>query len=207
MLSIYRCRLTLLLSYLADDHCMVCPLNIGFWVPLWNLQTSFYPRSLYVKDKIHQLHLKTSFFFGVVVCGLSQGKNIPFNTLYFPVGRRDPDRMVVGFTTTYVISAYYTNKVVSSNLVYGEVHSIHHYVIKFVGDLQKVYVFLRVLWFPPQINWTPRYDWNVVESWIKHYSPNHIYLTEYHSTARFSSFHINRSYFVKKTTDSTKMFS
>ena len=67
------------------------------------------------------------------------------------MGRRDPDRMVVGFTTTYVISAYYTNKVVSSNLVYGEVHSIHHYVIKFVSDLQKVDVFLQVLRFPPQI--------------------------------------------------------
>ena len=44
------------------------------------------------------------------------------------------DRMVVGFTTTCVISAYITTKVVSSNPVHGEVYSIQHYVIKFVSD-------------------------------------------------------------------------
>jgi len=32
----------------------------------------------------------------------------------------------------------FTNKVVSSNPVYGEVYSIQHYVIKFVSDLLQV---------------------------------------------------------------------
>jgi hypothetical protein len=39
-----------------------------------------------------------------------------------------------------------TTKVVSSNLVHGEVYSIQHYVIKFVSDLRQVGCFLR---FPP----------------------------------------------------------
>ena len=43
-------------------------------------------------------------------------------------GRRGRDSMVVGFTTTYAISAYHTD-VVSSNPVHGEVYSIQHYVI------------------------------------------------------------------------------
>jgi hypothetical protein len=33
----------------------------------------------------------------------------------------------------------------------GEVYSIQHYVIKFVGDLQQVSGFLQILWFPPPI--------------------------------------------------------
>jgi hypothetical protein len=38
-----------------------------------------------------------------------------------------------------------TTKVVSSNPVHGEVHSIQHYVIKFVSDLRQVCGFLRFL--------------------------------------------------------------
>jgi hypothetical protein len=41
-----------------------------------------------------------------------------------------------------------TIKVVSSNPIHGEVYSIQHYVIMFVGDLQKVGGFLWVLRFP-----------------------------------------------------------
>ena len=56
--------------------------------------------------------------------------------------------MGVGFTTTYVISAY-------NHLSYEfEVYSIQHYVIKFVNDLQQVIVFFQVLWFPPPIKLT-----------------------------------------------------
>jgi hypothetical protein len=40
---------------------------------------------------------------------------------------RDRDRMVVGFTTTCVISAYH-HKIVSSNPVHCEMYSIQHYV-------------------------------------------------------------------------------
>ena len=65
--------------------------------------------------------------------------------------RRGRDRMVVGFTTTYAISAYHS-KVMSLNPVHGEV--IQHYVIKFVSDLREVSGFLRVFRFPPPINLT-----------------------------------------------------
>ena len=49
-------------------------------------------------------------------------------------GRRD--RMVVAFTTTYGISAYYHWREFESHS--GEVYSIQHYVIKFVRYLQQV---------------------------------------------------------------------
>ena len=62
--------------------------------------------------------------------------------------------------------------VVSSNHVHGEVYSIQHYVIK-VSDLRQVAGFLRVLRFPPPIKQiaTIRYNWNIVESGIKHHKP------------------------------------
>jgi hypothetical protein len=46
--------------------------------------------------------------------------------------------LVVGFTTTYIQSVLITTKVVSSDPAQGEVYSIQHYVIKFVGDLLEV---------------------------------------------------------------------
>jgi len=51
----------------------------------------------------------------------------------------------------HVQSVPITTKVVSLNSVHGEVHSIQHYVIKFVSDLRQVGGFLRVLRFPPPI--------------------------------------------------------
>jgi hypothetical protein len=62
-----------------------------------------------------------------------------------------------------------TTNVVSLNPVHGEVYSIQHYVIKFVSDLRHVGGFLRKLQFPP------RYNWNIVESGIKHHKPNHMW--------------------------------
>jgi hypothetical protein len=53
-------------------------------------------------------------------------------------------RMVVGFTTTYAISAY-DHKRCEFEPRSGEVYSIQHYVIKFVSDLGQVGGFLRVL--------------------------------------------------------------
>ena len=47
-----------------------------------------------------------------------------------------------------------TTKVVSLNFAPGEVHSIQHYVIKFVSDLQQVNGFLCVLQFPPLVKLT-----------------------------------------------------
>ena len=46
-------------------------------------------------------------------------------------GRRGHNPMLVGFTTTYAISAYH-HWYCSSNPTHGEVHSIQHYMIKFV---------------------------------------------------------------------------
>jgi hypothetical protein len=50
----------------------------------------------------------------------------------FKGGRRG--RMVVGFTTTYVINAYH-HSCCEFESCSGEVYSIQHYVIKFVSDL------------------------------------------------------------------------
>jgi hypothetical protein len=52
----------------------------------------------------------------------------------------------------------------SSNPVHGEVYSIQHYVIKFV----------RNSGFLHQYNWPPWYNWNIVESDIKHHKQNPI---------------------------------
>jgi hypothetical protein len=79
-------------------------------------------------------------------------------------GRYGRDRMVVGFTTTYAISAYH-HLCCEFKSHSDEVFSIQHYVIKFVSDLRQVSGFLRVtLRFPPQINW------NIVESGIKQHN-------------------------------------
>ena len=69
------------------------------------------------------------------------------------VGRRGPDRMVVGLTIP-VQSVPITNKVMSSNPVHGEVYWIQQYVMKFVSGLWQVGGFLLVLWFPPLIKLT-----------------------------------------------------
>ena len=45
-----------------------------------------------------------------------------------------------------------TTNVVSSSPAYGEVYSIHRYVINFVSDLRQVGGFIRVLRFPQPIN-------------------------------------------------------
>ena len=67
------------------------------------------------------------------------------------VGR---DRMIVGFTTTYMQSEPITTKVVSSNPAHCRMYSIQHYVIKLVSDLRQVCGFLQVLQFPSPIKLT-----------------------------------------------------
>ena len=64
--------------------------------------------------------------------------------------RRGRDRMVVGFTTIYAISANHHSSCEFESLS-DEVYSIQHFVIKFVSDFQQVGGFLRVLRFPPPI--------------------------------------------------------
>jgi hypothetical protein len=62
--------------------------------------------------------------------------------------------MVVIVLPVQSVPTCITTKVMSSNPVHGEVHSIQYYVIKFVSDLQQVSGFLRVLRFPPTIKLT-----------------------------------------------------
>ena len=61
--------------------------------------------------------------------------------------------MLVGFTTTYAISAYHHRRG-DFELRSCEVYSIQHYVIKFVSDLRQVDGFLRALRFPTPIKLT-----------------------------------------------------
>jgi len=63
-------------------------------------------------------------------------------------GCRGRDRMVVGFTTTYAISAYHH---CCCEFESRSGRGVQHYVIKFVSDLQQVGGFLPVLWFPSPI--------------------------------------------------------
>jgi len=58
------------------------------------------------------------------------------------------DRMVVGFTTTYAISAYHHW---CFEFKSRSGWDVQHYVITFVSDLRQVGGFLRVLRFPPPI--------------------------------------------------------
>jgi hypothetical protein len=74
-------------------------------------------------------------------------------------GRRGRDRMVVGFTTIYAISAYHHW---CCEFESRPGRGVQHYVIKFVSDLRQVGGFLKVLRFPPPIK--PPYNWNIVES-------------------------------------------
>ena len=60
-------------------------------------------------------------------------------------GHRGRDHMVVGFTTTYAISAYH------HWCFEFESQGVQHYVIKFISDLRQVGGFLQVLRFPPPI--------------------------------------------------------
>jgi hypothetical protein len=64
---------------------------------------------------------------------------------------RGRDRMVVGFTTAYVLSAYHHWCCEFESL---SRRGVQHYVIKFVSDLRQVGGFLRVLRFPPPIKLT-----------------------------------------------------
>ena len=79
-----------------------------------------------------------------------------------------------GSVSKRCLTYYGLLKVGSSSPVHGEVYSIQHYVIKLVRDLRQVSGFLQVLRFPPpnNLNWPPRYNWNIVESGIKHHKPN-----------------------------------
>jgi hypothetical protein len=66
-------------------------------------------------------------------------------------GRRSQDCMVVGFSTTYAISAYHLWRCEFES---RSGRCVQHFVIKFVCDLWQVSGFHRVLRFPPPIKLT-----------------------------------------------------
>jgi hypothetical protein len=76
--------------------------------------------------------------------------------------------MIVGFTTTYAISAYHHW---CCEFKSRSGRGVQHYVMKFVSDLRQVGGFPRVLPFPPLIK-PQRYSWNIFESGVKHHNPN-----------------------------------
>ena len=71
------------------------------------------------------------------------------------------------------LSVPITTKVLSLNPVHDKVYSIQLYAINFDSNLRQVGGFLWVLWFPPPIKLTTTiYNWNIVESAVKHHNPN-----------------------------------
>jgi hypothetical protein len=61
------------------------------------------------------------------------------------------DRILVGFITTYAISAYHHW---CYEFESRSRRGVQHYVIKLVSDMRQVGGFRRVLWFPQPINLT-----------------------------------------------------
>ena len=97
-----------------------------------------------------------------------------------------------------------TTKVVSSNPVHDMVHSIQHYIVKFVSDLRQVGGFLRVLQVT-STNKTDRHDitailLNVALNTIKPNQPtvraiSHRYNTNYTNNGVFAYFRLNSTMF------------
>ena len=82
-----------------------------------------------------------------------------WTTSHFKIGvSRDRDLMVVGFTTTYAISAlHHWYCEFESRSGWG----VQHYVIKFVSDFRQIGGFLQILRFLPPIKHT-------VKIWLKY---------------------------------------
>ena len=66
-------------------------------------------------------------------------------------------------TTTCIISAYHHW---CCEFEYRSGLAVQHYVIMLASDLRQVDGFLH------QYNWPPRYNWNIVESGVKHHQTN-----------------------------------
>jgi len=89
--------------------------------------------------------------FGCKLMNCNVFNYIRVSSPYYTRGRRGPDRMVVGFTSTYAINIYHHWCCeFKSRSGWG----VQHYVIKFVSDFRQVGGFLRVIRFPPTIKLT-----------------------------------------------------
>ena len=84
--------------------------------------------------------------------------------IYSYKGHRGHDHMIVGFTTTYAISAYHHW---CSEFESRSGRGVQQYEIKFVSDLQQVGSFLRVLQVPPSINLIDKIQLKYCWKWRK----------------------------------------
>jgi len=118
---------SMLLIFFCFLCCVIC--SVGLWV--------LYPMLLGPLDCLYFINLWISLQF--------------MYNIYLLWDYQGCDRMVVGFTTTYAISAYHhwCCEFESRSGRGGQ-----HYVIKFVSDLQQVGGFLRVFQFPSPIKLT-----------------------------------------------------
>jgi hypothetical protein len=100
-----------------------------------------------------------------------------FQAYFAKRGRCGHDRMVVGFTTTYAISAYHHW---CCEFEYRPGRRVQHYVTKFVSDFDRLVVFFGSSGFLHQKNWPShtRYNWNIVSIGVKHH-PANIQLCQY----------------------------
>jgi hypothetical protein len=114
-----RLLITLLIYF---GHCIVCPLHYGFWLPLWYLHTFLV--YLICLTQLPDAHFEEVEFRNVISipqysnCGGEAIRRYPlFQGVHISRwSRRDRDRMVVGFTTTYATVSI-TTDVLSSNPV------------------------------------------------------------------------------------------
>ena len=106
------------------------------------------------KKKIYFPRCKTRekiMYFWLVVDKIMFEIYLQWHSLLQGKGRRVRDRMVVGFRTTYAISAYHHQ---CCEFESRSGRGVQHCVIKFVSDLRQVGGFLWVLRFPPPIKLT-----------------------------------------------------
>jgi hypothetical protein len=113
--------LQFLITYLVYfAHCIVCPSNLGFWLPIWYLQT----------------------FLTLVLCLLVN--NVLYNMIILNILKWCSIRLDSHLSCREfmfylpVQSVLIASKVVSSNATHGEVHSIQHYVIKIVSIILNI---------------------------------------------------------------------
>ena len=93
----------------------------GFWLSLWSLQT--FLCSMWLTKMWVSIFMSMTRFWNNLKQVQSNSKG----------GRRGRDRMVVGFTTSYAISAYHHW---CRKLESRRGRGVQHYVLKFVSDLR-----------------------------------------------------------------------
>jgi hypothetical protein len=164
-------------SLVSFGHCVVCPSSTyGLWLPLWyplvivssvlprltacgylsgvglhKFHCNFLPWNIYIVLIVGSHlndYLKLNFSYIVVFLCFS------FDWALFSLSNRcrhGRDRIIVGFTTTYAISAFHHW---CCEFESRSGRGVQHYVIMFVSFLRQVGGFLRVHRFPQPIKLT-----------------------------------------------------